>query len=119
MSAVRTLPTRSRGPVLLLGTIVCEMLGTLSLPASEGFTRAPGTAGVLAGYTTAILLFSRALDHGLPLGVAYGTVTGCGLVAATALSTVLLHEPVSSAQGAGLALILGGAVLMQRREVRR
>lgn len=105
--------------LLLAGTVVCEILGTLSLPASEGFTRLPGSLGVLAGYTAAILLFSRALDHGLPLGIAYGTVTGCGLVAATALSTVLLHEPLSVAQGAGLALVLGGAVLLQHRGVRR
>lgn len=104
--------------LLLLGTIVCEMLGTLALPASEGFTRLPGTVGVLLGYAAAITLFSRALDHGLPLGVGYGTVTGCGLVAATTLSAVLLEEPVSAAQCAGLALILGGAVLLQWRGAR-
>ncbi|MEJ2889656.1 DMT family transporter [Actinomycetospora aeridis] len=108
---------RIRGLVLLAATIVCEVLGTLALPASEGFTRVPGTVGVLLGYAAAIILFSRALDHGLPLGIAYATVTGCGLVSATAVSAVLLDEPVTAPQGLGLVLILGGALLLQRRAV--
>lgn len=96
---------------------MCEISGTLSLPASEGFTRVPGTVGVLVGYAAAILLFSRALDHGLPLGIAYGLVTGCGLVAATALSVALLGEPLTAVRGAGLVLVLGGAVLLARPAV--
>ena len=108
-----------RGRLLLVGTIVCEVAGTLSLPAAAGFTRPAGALGVLAGYAAAVLLFSRALDHGLPLGVAYGTVTGCGLVSATALGTVLLGEPLAPVQGAGLLLILGGSVLLHRTEVPR
>lgn len=106
---------RTRALVLLSLTIVCEILGTLALVASAGFTQVAGSIGVLAGYTAAVVLFSRALGHGLPLGIAYGTVTGCGLVAATLVSAVLLDEPVTALQGSGLVLILGGTVLLQRR----
>ncbi|WP_285655564.1 SMR family transporter [Actinomycetospora sp. NBRC 106375] len=105
----------SRGVVLLAGTVVCEVLGTVSLSASDGFTRPAATLGVLTGYAVAVLLFSRALEHGLPLGIAYGTVTGCGLVSATVLSAAVLGDPVTPVQAGGLALILGGALLLQRR----
>lgn len=111
--------TSSRGVVLLLATVGCEVVGTVSLSASEGFTSPLAAAGVLVGYATAVLLFSRALDRGLPLGVAYGTVTGCGLVSATVLSAAVLAEPVTPIQAGGLGLILGGALLLQRRGAAR
>ena len=98
---------------MLAAAITCEVGGTLLLHASQGFTRPPATAGVLAGYTVSILLFSRALDHGLTLGVAYGTLTGCGLVAATVLSTLVFGDPITPLQVAGLGLILVGAIALQ------
>jgi len=102
----------SGGVVLLSGAIVCEIVGTVSLPASQGFTRPLASAGVLVGYATAILLFSRALRHGLSLGIAYGTLTGCGLAAATVLSVVVLGEHLSLVQVGGLVLVVGGAMLL-------
>lgn len=99
--------------MLLGAAIACEVLGTLLLHASQGFTRPLASVGVLAGYVVSILLFSRALDHGLSLGVAYGTLTGCGLAAATSLSTVVFGEPVAPLQVGGLVLILVGALGLQ------
>lgn len=107
-------PSRSRGPVLLLATVACEVLGTVSLSAA-GAGRPTAVLGVLAGYAAAVVLFSRALDHGLPLGIAYGTVTGCGLVSATLLGAAVLGEPITPLRAGGLALILGGALLLARR----
>ena len=85
------------------------------LQASRGFTQLAPSLGVLVGYGSAILLFSRALEHGLGLGIAYGILTGCGLVAATTLSAVLFAEPLALAQACGLALVLLGAVVLQLR----
>lgn len=84
------------------------------LPASDGFTRPWAAAGVLAGYAVSIVLFSRAMRYGLSLGIAYGTLTGCGLGSATLLSTGVLAEPLGVVQAVGLGLILLGAVLLQR-----
>jgi small multidrug resistance pump len=101
--------------LLLGGTVVCEVLGTLSLSASAGATRPAATLGVLGGYALAVVLFSRALDRGVPLGIAYGTVTSCGLVAATVLGAVVLAEPVPPLRAGGLGLVLGGALVLQHR----
>jgi small multidrug resistance pump len=110
---------RSWGAVLLAGAVVCEVVGTSSLPASDGFTRTPATVGVVVGYALAIVLFTRALRHGVPMGVAYGTLTGCGLAAATVLGTVALGEVLTPVQAGGLGLIGAGALLLHRGERRR
>lgn len=102
-----------RGLLLLAASVAGEVGGTLLLHAAQGFTSPLPSLGVLAGYVTSILLFSRALEHGLTLGIAYGTLTGCGLVAATVASAVLFGDPLAPAQVAGLALILVGALVLQ------
>ncbi|WP_433802265.1 DMT family transporter [Actinomycetospora sp. CA-084318] len=101
------------GTVLLGASIVCEVAGTMLLHASQGFSSPVASLGVLAGYGISILLFSRALQYGLTLGIAYGTLTGCGLVAATVASTVVFGDPIAPLQIAGLALILLGALTLQ------
>ncbi|MDL5159838.1 DMT family transporter [Actinomycetospora termitidis] len=106
-------PERIRGLLLLAASIVCEVGGTLLLHAAQGFTVLLPSLGVLTGYTTSIVLFSRALRYGLTLGIAYGTLTGCGLVVATVSSALLFGDPLAAAQGVGLVLILLGALAMQ------
>lgn len=108
-------PVTLRGLLLLAASIVCEVCGTLLLHASQGFTALLPSLGVLAGYATSILLFSRALQHGLTLGIAYGTLTGCGLAVATLASALLFDGPLTAVQLVGLALILLGALLLQTR----
>ncbi|HWN29621.1 MAG TPA: SMR family transporter [Actinomycetospora sp.] len=105
--------------VLLGAAIVSEVVGTMSLPASDGLTRPLPSLGVVVGYAGAIVLFTRALRHGLTLGIAYGTLTGFGLASATVLGAVVLGEHLSLVQGAGLALIVGGALLLQHRGIDR
>ena len=107
-------PDRRRGVALLAAAIVTEVTGTLLLPVSEGFSRPWPAIGVLAGYAVSIVLFSRALRYGLTLGIAYGTLTGCGLASATVLSTAVFGDPVTMTQTVGLLLILAGALALQR-----
>ena len=98
---------------LLLAAIGCEVAGTFLLREARGFTAVLPSVGVVAGYCVSIVLFSRALDHGLTLGVAYGVLIGCGLAAATLLG-VVLGQPLGAAQVIGLVLVLVGALVLQR-----
>jgi small multidrug resistance pump len=103
-------------PWLLLALAVAgEVLGTLCLRASAGFTRPLPALGVLAAYGVSLPLFARALSGGLGLGVAYGTLTACGLAAAALLGVLVFGEPLTATQGAGLALLAAGTVVMTRR----
>lgn len=109
-------PTTS--PWLLLAlAIATEVVGTLCLRASEGFTRPGPAVGVLAAYAVSLPLFARALHGELGLGVAYGTLTGCGLAAAALLSALLFGEPLSVVQVLGLVVIAVGVLALARRPV--
>ena len=99
--------------VLLLGAVTTEVAGTASLRLSEGFTRPVFAVGVLAGYAVSIVLFARVLDRGIGLGLAYGTLTATGLLAATALSALAFGEPVSGTQLVGLGLLGAGLLALQ------
>jgi small multidrug resistance pump len=99
--------------VLLLGAVASEVSGTLALRLSDGLTRAWPTVAVLALYAVATVLFARVLERDVGLGVAYGTFTACGLLAATGLSAVAFGEPLSWVQLAGVAVLLGGILALQ------
>lgn len=99
--------------LLLAAAVVTEVAGTLLLRVSDGFTDPAPSAGVLAGYAVSILLFSRVLDRGVALGIAYGTLTGCGLAAAALVSTVVFGDPIAPSQVVGLLLLAGGVLALQ------
>jgi small multidrug resistance pump len=99
--------------LLLAAAIVTEVAGTLLLRVSEGFTRPLASVGVLAGYAVSIVLFSRVLGRGTALGIAYGTLTGCGLAAAALISTAVFGDPITPLQVVGLLLLSGGVLALQ------
>ena len=105
--------------LLLVAAILTEVAGTLLLRVSEGFTRPLASLGVLAGYGVSIVLFSRVLHRGVALGIAYGTLTGCGLAAAALLSTWAFGEPMTAAHVVGLVLLTGGVLALQATRVPR
>jgi small multidrug resistance pump len=98
---------------LLVAAIVLEVTGTLSLRVSHGFSDLLPSAAALACYGLSMAVFSRGLTLGLSLGVGYGTLTSCGLAAATIAGTMLFHDSLHPGQVCGLALIGIGAVLLQ------
>lgn len=99
---------------LLVGAVGTEVVGTLALRVSDGFTRPLPTVGTLAGYGVSLWLFSLLLDRGgTALGAAYAVLTGAGLVAATAASVLLFGDPLSTVQALGLVLLGAGVLLVQ------
>jgi small multidrug resistance pump len=105
--------------VLLLGAIAAEVGGTASLRLSEGLTRPLPALAVFIGYTLALVWFARVLDRGVGLGVAYGTLTASGLLAAAGLSTCVFGEPVSWMQLTGVVVLLAGLLALQLPARRR
>jgi len=105
---------RPRSLWLLGGAVVTEVVGTLALRVSDGFTRPLPTLGTLLGYGVSLWLFSLLLDRGgIGLGAAYATLTGAGLVAATAASVLLFGDPLTAVQALGLLLLAAGVVVVQ------
>lgn len=99
--------------VLLVGAIAAEVAGTAALRLSEGLARPLPALGVFVGYALAIVLFSRVLERGVGLGLAYGTLTAAGLLAATGLSVWVFDEPISWLQVVGVLILLAGLLALQ------
>lgn len=99
---------------LLLGlAIAAEVVATLSLKASEGFTKLPYLGLIVAGYVAAFVLLSMALTRGVPLGIAYGVWAAIGVALVALLSIPLFGEALTAVQFAGLGLVIAGVVALE------
>lgn len=99
-------------PYLLLSlAIAVEVGATVTLKFSEGFTRLAPTLISLIGYGVSFFLLALTLRH-IPVSVAYAIWSGAGTAAVAAIGFTVLREPVTVVKLAGIALIIGGVVLL-------
>jgi quaternary ammonium compound-resistance protein SugE len=83
----------------------------VSLKLSHGFTRLiPSVTFCLFGLASFGLL-TVAL-RSLPVGTAYAAWTGIGIVGTAAVGIFFLEEPLGLVRSAGIALIVGGVVVL-------
>ncbi|NTX05534.1 multidrug efflux SMR transporter [Myxococcus sp. CA051A] len=100
--------------LFLLGAIACEVVATSLLKSTQGFTRLWPTVGCLSGYAVAFLLLAQAVKQ-VPVGVAYAMWSGLGTAAIVTIGVIFLDEPLSTTKVIGVALIIGGVVLLNLR----
>lgn len=98
--------------VYLALAITAEVTATMSLRVVAGGRRS-WVAGVVLGYVTAFAMLSLGLREGLALGVAYGIWAAAGVAATAVLSRIVFREPLTRLMGAGIALIIGGVLLIE------
>jgi small multidrug resistance pump len=99
--------------LLLTAAITAEVVGTLLLKRTDGFTRLVTSVAVLACYSLAFVLLARVIQAGVPVAIAYATWSAIGLTAIAALSAVLFDEKLSAQQVVAIALIVGGVVVLE------
>lgn len=97
----------------LLGGILIEVLSTLGLRASDGFRHRRWIVPVLIGYVAAFTLVWWALKLGMPVGIAYGVWSACGVALVALLARVLFGEPLTPMMLAGITLIIGGVLIIE------
>jgi len=97
--------------LLLMLAISAEVAGTSLLKASEGLTRLWPTVGTFAGYVLATVLLAQAVKT-VPVGLAYAMWSGLGTAAIVAIGAAFLGEPLSLTKVIGIALIIGGVVIV-------
>jgi small multidrug resistance pump len=97
--------------LLLAGAIAAEVVGTLFLRASDGFSRLWPSLGTVAGYAVAFMLLAQAL-RSIDVGVAYAIWAGLGTALITLIGIVALGEPATALKLAGTALIVVGVVAL-------
>jgi small multidrug resistance pump len=91
--------------------IVAEVIGTMALKSSEGFTRLTPSLITALGYATAFYFLSLTL-RALPVGIVYATWSGVGIVLISALGWVLFKQTLDLAAILGLALVVAGLLVM-------
>ena len=97
----------------LAGAILVEVVATLSLRASDGFRKRGWIAPVALGYVASFYLLWVSLSLGMPVGVAYGVWTACGVALVALLARFLFSEPLTWLMGAGIALIVAGVLTIE------
>lgn len=97
----------------LAGAILVEVAATLCLRASEGFRRKVWIGPVVLGYVASFYLLWLALALGMPVGIAYGVWTACGVVLVALIARVLFREPLTWLMGLGIALVVGGVLMIE------
>ncbi|OMB95806.1 cation transporter [Mycobacterium sp. NS-7484] len=97
----------------LSGAIVVEVLATLALRASDGFRRKAWIAPVVTGYVTSFYLLWLSLSLGVPVGIAYGIWTACGVALVAVIARFLFAEPLTPLMMLGIALIVSGVFTIE------
>jgi small multidrug resistance pump len=97
--------------IYLSFAIAGEIIATLSLKASEGFTKPGYGAVAVLGYAVAFYFLAIVLKT-IPVGVAYAIWAGCGVAAVSVLGVVLFGQRLDAAAVSGIALIVAGVVVL-------
>lgn len=97
---------------LFLGVaIFCEVVATLSLKASQEFSKLTPSIIVVIGYVGASYLLSFALRT-IPVGIAYAIWAGLGIVAVAIISWFMYGQKLDFSAIIGITLILFGVIVL-------
>lgn len=100
-----------RNWMLLLGAVVTEVTGTLSLRAFQD--QSMWLILVVAGYVTSFYLLTLVLRAGMPVGVAYGVWGALGTAATAGFASVIFGDPFTAPIVVGIGLIVAGVLLVE------
>ena len=95
-------------PYLLLScAILCEVVGTSFLKASDHFTRVIPSGITIIAYITAFYLLS-VIVQALPVGVVYAIWSGMGIVLISLVGWLVYGQALNLPTIIGLGLIVAG-----------
>lgn len=97
--------------LILFFAILSEVIGTVALKLSNGFTKPMPSVVVVIGYGASFYLLSLALKV-MPIGVAYAIWSGVGLILTVIAGMILWRETLDWARVVGILLILVGIVFI-------
>jgi len=91
--------------------IGAEVIATLALKASDGFTHLTSSTVCVIGYAAAFYFLSLVLKT-VPVGIAYAIWAGMGIVLITSISAVLYKQIPDIPAIIGMLLILAGVIVI-------
>ena len=103
--------------VLLVAAIATEVVGTLALRGSNGFTQVVPSLITVVGYVASFVLLAMVLKS-LPVGIVYAIWSAIGIALVAVLGKLLFNDPVPPLAVAGMVLIVGGVILVSASGVK-
>jgi small multidrug resistance pump len=91
--------------------IVAEVIGTISLKASNEFTNLIPSVVVVLGYGLAFFFLSLVLKT-IPVGIAYAIWAGMGIVLIALIAAIMFKQIPDWPAMIGMALIIAGVVVI-------
>ena len=95
----------------LLAAIICEVCGTLLLPASQNFTNLKATIPLVLLYGVSFYFLSIVVNF-IPIAIMYATWSGLGIFSLALVSYYAFNQTLNFLSLIGLALIVIGVVLV-------
>lgn len=92
--------------------IIAEVVATSALKSSHEFTRLWPSVLVVVGYLLAFYMLTLVLRT-VPVGIAYALWAGLGIVLVTLVGIVIHGERPDLPAILGMAMIIGGVVVIQ------
>jgi small multidrug resistance pump len=97
--------------ILLALSILAEVVGTLCLKWSQGFTRLWPTVGMAALYVGTFIFLTLAAKT-LDLGLAYAIWAGVSVAGVAVCGVMLFHEPLDAFRVIGITAIIVGVLVL-------
>ena len=97
--------------IYLLGAIICEVFGTMLLPASKNFTKPVISIVLVVAYMISFYLLTFALKE-IPIAIAYSTWAGAGIFLITLLGYLFYGQSLQWQSLVGLLLIAVGVAIV-------
>ncbi len=103
--------TLSAAYAVLFGSVVCEVVGTSALLASQHFSRLLPTCLVVVCYAAALVGISFTFRL-IPMGIVYAIWSGMGMVMIAAVGWVAFGQRIDLPGAVGLGLIVSGVTVI-------
>lgn len=96
---------------ILFASIICEIIGTSALLASQQFTRFVPSMIVAVFYSGAIVGLAFSF-RAIPMGIAYAIWSGLGIVLISSVGWIVFGQRLDPPAMLGLGLIVTGVVVV-------
>ena len=97
--------------LFLFGAVLCEVAGTMLLPATQNFTRLVPTSILAVCYLSAFYLLTFVVNK-LPIAIVYATWSGLGIFTIAILGYIFFKQNLSWQAILGLFFIVLGVILV-------
>jgi len=97
--------------LLIAASVVAEVVGTVALKHSDGFSKLLPSGAAAACYALAIWLMAVAMRR-LDMGITYAVWAASGTALTAIVGMVFYGEHIGGIRALGLACIVGGVVIL-------